>query len=301
MKSDLSRRLTDLLKKSSEPSGSRDPIAPIDSAPASGSLFVLDLPIEVPVLWCLVSAHPSDSKLWFTVPGDEMYLIGQKDVEVPRTNMGRCIRLRCGSGTWIHEDDLLAGNQIDALDLIYVEQVADRLARWANDDLPELELLVETESDPDYVDWMEELSAAIAALEDSMHFGGEIASTIEKRSISFSANWHGEIPGFESPILSLAADSGGIETVPDVESERPLGSILQSNDKGVLVALKYSDGVVFQLFDSPDHSAPPRVVVNGVEVGWELLGDWLVTTKQHWQGSQIALSVDDVLYEPIKR
>ena len=102
-------------------------------------------------------------------------------------------------------------------------------------------------------------------------------------------------------MLALAADSHGIETVPDIESERPLGSILQSNDKGVLVALKYSDGIVFQLFDSPDHITPPRIVINGTDAVWESLGDWLVTTKYCWQGNQIALSVDNVLYEPIKR
>ena len=180
MKSDLSQRLTAFLKRTSESISPQDPIASTPSTPICGSLFTLDLPVEIPVLWCFVSTHPDDSKLWFTVPGDEMPLVGRKDVEVPRTRKGRCIRLRCGSGIWIHEDDLLNGSQVDALDLIYVEQVADRLARWAQDDLPALESLIETESDPDYIDWIEELSAAIVALENSIHFVDEIASPPEK-------------------------------------------------------------------------------------------------------------------------
>ena len=128
---------------------------------SAGSLFIFKLPVEVPVQWCAIFQHPDNEELWFTVPADEFSLVGTKDVEVPEGTACGPLNLRCQSGVWIHANDFSTVKQVGEIEAIFVEQVQDRLSRIVSGDLPDASFLVGVESDPDYLEWIEELSEAV--------------------------------------------------------------------------------------------------------------------------------------------
>jgi len=127
----------------------------------AGSLFIFDLPVEVPVQWCVIFQHPSNEDLWFTVPGDEFPLVGTKDVELPAGSDCGPLNLRCQSGVWVHTDFFSTAQRFGEIAPIFVEQVRDRLSRIVEGGLPDAPALLAVESDPDYLEWMGELSEAV--------------------------------------------------------------------------------------------------------------------------------------------
>lgn len=79
------------------------------------------------VEWAVISVHPDDDQLWFTVPFDQNSLVGVTDVEVlPEALCGPGV-LHCGTGIWIHTDDFVLDKRSGVLEADFVSQARDRI------------------------------------------------------------------------------------------------------------------------------------------------------------------------------
>jgi hypothetical protein len=127
-------------------------------SPRPGDLFLFRMPGALDVRWAVILPHPDDPRLLFSVPADGQPLAGTNDVRVPEEASGGPLVLRCGYGLWIHQDDFNPGLRTGALDDRHVEQARAKLAQIAGGQVEGTTLEKETEWDPDYEDWLDEVA-----------------------------------------------------------------------------------------------------------------------------------------------
>lgn len=262
-----------------------------------GCFFVFNMPVEVPVQWFTAMQHPDDEKLWFAIAGDNFPTVGTRDVEIPDTAECGPINLRCQFGVWIHADDFTNAIHFGETDTIFVEQVRDRLSRMRKGDLPTDPTIVEADSDPDYLEWMDELADAVYAFET------QLEEPQKNRIVSFSTDW---ASGLELPATfhALAADSSDLSKVPRVESQTPMGAAIEFAGPGNLVAMKYREGVLFQIFGLLETDATPSLVANESVLNWEEERDGWFTTGEitSWNDSgMVEFSVNGEKLPAIER
>ena len=180
----------------------------------------------------------------------------------------------------------------------FVEQVRDRLSRMRKGDLPTDPNLVEADSDPDYLEWMDELAAAVNAFET------QLEEPQRNKIVSFSADW---ASGLELPSTfhTLAADSSDLSKVASGRKRSACGCCLSILTVWRnLVAMKYRDGVLFQIFNLAKTDETPTLVANESELDWEEEGDGWFTTGEiiRWNDiGMIEISVNGETWPAIER
>jgi len=293
MKSERESQLRELLERSLQNDERRRSSA-ATGAPGiePGDLFLFSMPDPPPVKWCVVLSHSEDPSLWFVVPGDEFSLVGTRDVAVPASAENGPLNLRCACGLWVHHDDFQLPNRIGRIDGDFVEQVRDHLTRMLHNDLPTAEFLVDTDTDPDYLDWMEELSAGVSEFEAQLLESDTGSATTFLVSSSASQNWYEAISGIESPTFALSAASRELD---EQLTPPPTGLQIPIEGEGQLVALLYEKGVVLELFNRPETVELPTVIELGersVTVAWRRQPSWVDTSLLRWSGEQVRLKID---------
>jgi hypothetical protein len=259
-----------------------DAIARLPGEVSQGDLFFFRLPKQVPVEWCVIFSHPDNRDLWFVVPGDQCHLIGTRDIEVPDFAEYGPMNLRCGCGLWIHSDDFNFEFRTGRLDMQYVEQVRDRLSQIVDNDLPTVDSIRETDAHPDYVEWIEELSAAVDALESALVTkvnieADQIVVTLARKK------WPEQLRDlFPSPFSTagIAAASGGLVGVlaglldsKDTPSEPPAYHLIENDAPGDLIAIEEGNGASL-IYSPKDDERPPATrdiseVDNPKQLDWK--------------------------------
>jgi hypothetical protein len=138
--------------------------------PKAGDSFHFNLGKEVFMSWVLTHQHPDDPDLWFLVPEDGTgnYMVGSTDIWVPGTDPGGPTVIRAGRVLQARMESVLAhGERISFISDEYVNRVHHVLHCLATgkrlDITPEQE---ECDFDPDYEDYMDEISVLCNALDE---------------------------------------------------------------------------------------------------------------------------------------
>lgn len=270
----------------------------------AGDLFLFHMPQPVAVKWCAIFKHPNNSELWYVVPGDDLMLVGARDVAVPEDTQEGPMVLRCGCGLWVHEDDFALKNRIGQIDQEYVEQVRDHLSRIVDNDLSKDETIVSVDDDPDYLEWMEELSAAVHAFEEKLldeesetsDDSNQLSGSVSIPANNFSQNWFAEA-GL-SPNLSLAADSGGLTSLPEMPSKSSLGTKVDYGGEGNLFAIKNAEGIYLFICNLQDEDLPPvrKNTANSNDEAWHTTPNGFSTSLFEWTGDNVVLFIAGISY-----
>ena len=265
-----------------------------------GELFLF--PVDVAAKWCATFTHSKDDDLWYIVPGDEFPEVGTQDVALPVFSDEGSLNFRCGNGIWVHVDDFGFDQRVGQIDGQFVEQIRDHLGRIVKNNLPTVESLIQTDSDPDYIEWMEELSAAVQEFEQILLDNESKAKpatqvrSILPRSL-FREHSREELGGLISSVPdSLAAESKSDYTT-ESSGEKPLSAEVPFQTEGRVFAIRYEGGVVIQAFGFND--SPPAIHVGdtGAEpIEWHQESEWYSSSIIPFEKNEVVLSIEQHSY-----
>ncbi len=140
------------------------PAAQAPPAVAPGDLFVLRETADYAVEWAIVARDARDPARLRAVPADTHPATGSADVRVPARAAAGPLNLRCAHAVWLPEDLLdlrLRSGALDPTDRALAER---RLAEIESDRgiAGSSPLGVETDRDPEYIEWIAEVVAPAA-------------------------------------------------------------------------------------------------------------------------------------------
>ncbi len=124
--------------------------------PEPGDLFVLAATADLPVEWAILDGRPERGEL-LAVPADTNPLAGSGDVEVPATEPGGPLSLRCRFATWLDaglfKPDLRSGS----LAAETVAEARQRVRRLEHGPLETSPLAEEVDAESEYRDWIRDV------------------------------------------------------------------------------------------------------------------------------------------------
>jgi hypothetical protein len=216
-------------------------IAEAPDLPAKGDIYTFAATAGLGIEWAVVRQHIDDAALWFIIPLDQNPYAGTWDVAVSEFSEAGAGTLRCGRGIWIHADDIDKGSRSGFIEPDYVDEATQRLAAMVQGEVNSHIHRPDVDEDPEYQEWMEEVTAAAEKLEHQLLSEPEVFSLAD-----FSTAWT-EAPGIRSnQPTALAAASDGLGAGPEEEIE-PLPAIVIAKDlPGVLTAVNEGDGLRIQ-------------------------------------------------------
>lgn len=263
-----------------------DSVKPVASI-SLGDAFLFAESKDLPVRWVAVRQHKDNSNLWYLVAADDCPLVGTCDVELAESNPASPLVIRCGVGMWALEDDVDFANYLGQLEGECILDAQDRLSEMVRGDVPITARGSETDSDPDYEDWLEELASTAAMIEHRLQSEPVVLSIA-----SFTKDWTSEVNLVADQLdeFALAADTVG----KTEEEKETLGRRLDSQLPGKLFAVLNGDEISLQYEAINDEDRPPRVFV---ETAKEYDGDWESSPGNRWLCvSPIAMADGEVTF-----
>ena len=256
-------------------------IAERGALPVAGDLYVFSATAELGVEWAIVVQHVDDAALWFIVPFDQNSMAGTWDVVVTESSEGGPGTLRCGRGIWIHAEDLTIGLRSGFLESWYIEKAKSRLAAMVAADCDDPFVRPEVDDDPDYQEWLDEVTAAAERLESQLRDEPEVISVA-----SFGITWAETLRSksyhaTDSPML--VAESSGLGSLPEQKIDPLPGYLMAERLPGKLVAVH--DGAVVRLlyYRAGNENAPEmKTSSEGVvkPVVWRVLPDGVAESAE---------------------
>ncbi|HSK78847.1 MAG TPA: hypothetical protein VLQ45_20495 [Thermoanaerobaculia bacterium] len=130
-----------------------------------GDLFYLSRTAAFPVEWALLDRDPKTPGRLLAVPADSNPLLGSADVEIPDSALSGPLSLRCRFGAWLEAPALGGGKRTGLLEPEFLQQARNHWAALERGENPAPLLAFETDVDPEYEDWVNDvLTPARAAL-----------------------------------------------------------------------------------------------------------------------------------------
>lgn len=239
-------------------------------AAAAGDVYVFPATAAAGIEWVCVLPHVDDDQLWFMIPLDQHPLAGTWDIAVPESSDAGPGTLRCGRGIWVHAADLTGVVRSGFLESAYVNAARQRIAAMVSDSEEVQSVRAEVDDDPDYEDWLAEVTAAAEALE--MLLRAETPAVI--RVSQFTSDWQ-SAPPLRTAARSahLTADPAGLSAAPEEPLPALPGMVLAAEVPGVLAAVQYDNGLRFLYFPAAGE-VPPLLEVRDAD-GWRLMS-WRV-------------------------
>lgn len=144
-------------------------IAECNRGPEAGDEYVFAETAGAGVLWVVVLSHKDDPELLYCLPGDMSPMIGTHDVQVPEECEAGPGTIRCGLGLWLSRAFITAaGARSGFHEDRHVDQTLIRLsAMVTGTDDARIDLRPEIDHDPDYHEWIDEVTAAACRLEQA--------------------------------------------------------------------------------------------------------------------------------------
>jgi hypothetical protein len=126
-------------------------LSQLPKIPQAGDIFRIDNHKTIELLqWVLLY---SQSKQWFIVPADDNPMTGSTDIAISEKALYGPLTLRCGQGIWISETNLDLNLRVGILENWHLYRAIDKVkgkvqsTAWQR----------ETEADPEYEEWMEQV------------------------------------------------------------------------------------------------------------------------------------------------
>ncbi len=131
--------------------------------PETGDLFVLRATRDLPVEWAVLDRRPEGGEL-LAVPADVSPFAGSADVEVPATEPGGPLCLRCRFGAWLDAGLFEPRLRSGSLSPETVAEARQQVRRLEAGTLEPSPLAEETDAESEYRDWIREVPEQARAL-----------------------------------------------------------------------------------------------------------------------------------------
>jgi len=263
-------------------------IAKRDNLPAAGDIYVFSATAEIGVEWVMVLQHVDDAALWFMVPFDQSPMVGTWDVPVSESSDTGPGTIRCGCGIWIHVDDLAIGSRSGFLESWYIEKAKSQLAAMVTTEGDEQYVRPDVDDDdPDYQEWLDEVTAAAERLESQLREVPEVISVA-----AFDTNWAETLRSkwyHASDMSMLVAESSGLGSLPEQKINPLPGYLMAERLPGNLVAVH--DGAVVRLLYYPagyENAPEMKTSSEGVvkPLVWRVLPDGVAESAEGFSANR---------------
>lgn len=253
-----------------------------DRPPAPGDAYLWVPANDYVLAWVVVGLHPTDPGLAFVVPADGNSLTGLADVLV-REPAGEPMCLRCGRSQVVPVADLEPDRRFRVLGAHHVRRAQRKIRELAVGPLGGTAAAWEAQADPDYQDWIANVTAAVL----------DAAARREKTQGGFLMTRKGG-GGLSLEELEAAFnDTAAVGALSAAIANEDLSTPIPFPGPGDLRAVPEADGARV-LFEAPEPAAPPAVFAadaGGVwhPVAWTVLSDRTATALVPWVGEQVRL------------
>ena len=249
----------------------------------SGDCFLFTESLDLPVRWVATLQHKDSSDLWYFVAADDFPLVGSCDIELPESDPSSPMVIRCEVGLWVRSEDVDRDKYLGRIDAEIVSQAKERLSQMVHGDVIVTESASIAEADPDYVEWIQELSRVAELAEARIQ-----AEPVVLRFSSFGTAWENLslVAERRAEYTTLAADALGL--VPS--SKTPLGCKLPSMLPGELVVQRDGDELDVMYFPSVNGDVPPSLKPTKREDIKD--GKWVMGAEGAWTWSEALLFTD---------
>jgi hypothetical protein len=130
-------------------------LSQLPKTPQAGDIFRIDNQNTTGLLqWVLLY---SQSKQWFIVPADDNPMTGTTDIAISEKALCGPMTLRCSQGIWIAETNLDLSLRVGTLENWHLYRAIDKTKQVFADKIQSTIWQRETEADPEYEEWMEQV------------------------------------------------------------------------------------------------------------------------------------------------
>jgi hypothetical protein len=130
-------------------------LSQLPKTPQAGDIFRIDNQNTLGLLqWVLLY---SQSKQWFIVPADDNPIAGSTDIAISEKALCGPLTLRCSQGIWIAETNLNLNLRVGVLENWHLYRAIDKTKQVFEGKIQSTVWQRETEADPEYDEWMEQV------------------------------------------------------------------------------------------------------------------------------------------------
>lgn len=260
---------------------------------------------DLPVRWVAILQHVDNPSLWYLVAADEYHGVGTCDVELPPKHAWAPMVLRCGVGFWAHKKDLTLQNYAGRLQGEPLDDARIRLSEMVQGTVPMPQSDLDTDEDPHYCDWMEELHRVADSIEARLQaepmvvlrptvnalktWLSDVVAKVPDSITGFRKEFDRPVDGMRGGLEpALAASYGDVPPagfIPD-GVEIPTGQI-----PGCLVLLKDAD--CYELVYYPQKNDDPKPAELIFSSSSDVVhGEWLQPSDGQWHWSKPLSATD---------
>ncbi|MCP4656992.1 MAG: hypothetical protein GY856_16395, partial [bacterium] len=166
-----------------------------EQPPRPGDLFVCPATADFAVQWAVIDRDPRDERLVYVVPADIHPLIGSADVAAPAGSTSGALSLRCGFELRIETGTFDPEMRTGFLESEVLDRARHKRAEIERGHLSSSVPERETDTEPEYQDWAENvLAQAQAALRENVRRRATAAAISEGTLTTTSQESPGEEP-----------------------------------------------------------------------------------------------------------
>jgi hypothetical protein len=251
--------------------------------------------------WVVVAIRGADGDALFAVPADEHPLYGLADVQLD-DNAHPPMSLRCGLGHWLPREAFRADRRLRMLSTEALNGARDKVRQVIRASLDGPEAARESETNPDYLEWMDRVVRAAdrvaAAANGEPGTAPSLADEWEddwdepdfSRRLTLSTSELRPVPlavrPDATPALELAATSPGFLEAPATPTQPVLGYQVDIAGPAQLILVPEPGGVR-AIWRSDSRATPPPGYTRESSGDWSPL-DWKLTPGRTSAGALVA-------------
>jgi hypothetical protein len=130
-------------------------LSQLPKTPQAGDIFRIDNQNTMALLqWVLLY---SQSEQWFIVPADDNPMTGTTDIAISEKALCGPMTLRCSQGIWIPETNLDLNLRVGVIENWHLYRAIDKTKQVFEGKIQSTVWQRETEADPEYDEWMEQV------------------------------------------------------------------------------------------------------------------------------------------------
>jgi hypothetical protein len=118
--------------------------------------------------WVILRQNEQNPELLLTVPADDNPLVGSSDIKLPYSALCSPLTLRCQESLLIHKNQFKLWQRVGLVEKWHWYRALDKLKQLQTGKLRSSALQQETDDDPEYVEWMTQVTQSKAALEQAL-------------------------------------------------------------------------------------------------------------------------------------
>ncbi len=156
------------LERANKQSKRKDKLAQRPNFPQERDIFRFNYPGTKDFDWVILRQDEQNPELLLTVPADDNPLVGSSDIKLPDSALSSPLTLRCQKSLFIHKKQFELWRRVGLVEKWHWYRALDKLKQLKTGELRSSALQQETDDDPEYLEWMSQVSQSKAALEQAL-------------------------------------------------------------------------------------------------------------------------------------